>query len=79
MTAKSWKNISKFRLFTIVALSVLTSLSLTLNESLWTPKEIISAILQASIAGFAYLQCPTIRLTADKVLEETCDDDRRKN
>jgi hypothetical protein len=62
MATKSWKNISKFRLFTIVALSLLTSLSLTMTDELWKLKDIVAAIMQAAIAGFAYLQCPTIKL-----------------
>jgi hypothetical protein len=61
MATKSFKDVSKFRLFTIVGFSLLTSLSLSMNDSLWTLKEIVSAILQAGIAGFAYLQCPTIK------------------
>lgn len=65
MPTKNWKSISKFRLFTIVGFSLLTSLSLTLNDEFWTVKEIISAVLQASIAGFAYLQCPTIKTKPD--------------
>lgn len=61
MATKTWKTVSKFRLFTIVGFSLLTSLSLTLGDELWTAKEIVTAILQAGIAAFAYLQCPTIK------------------
>lgn len=61
MATKSFRDISKFRLFTIVGFSLLTSLSLSMQESFWTGKEIISAVLQAGIAGFAYMQCPTIK------------------
>jgi hypothetical protein len=64
MPTKSWKSISKFRLFTIVGFSLLTSLSLSISDELWTVKEIVTAILQAGIAAFAYLQCPTIRQAA---------------
>lgn len=60
MSTKSWKSISKFRLFTIIGFSLITSLSLTITDDLWKPKEFISAFLQAGIAAFAYLQCPTI-------------------
>lgn len=60
MPTKTWKSIGKFRLFTIVFLSLLTSLSLSISDNLWTLKDIVLAFLQASIAGFAYLQCPTI-------------------
>lgn len=63
MATKTWKSVSKFRLFTIVGFSVMTSLSLSMGESLWTIKDAVSAILQAAIAGFAYLQCPTIKET----------------
>lgn len=70
MPTKNWKSVSKFRLFTIVGFSLLTSLSLTLNEEFWTIKEIVSAILQASIAGFAYLQCPTMNLKESEARDE---------
>lgn len=60
MAVKTWKSISKFRLFTIVALSLLTSLSLTMTDELWKLKDVAAAAMQAAIAGFAYLQCPTI-------------------
>ncbi|MDB5478807.1 MAG: hypothetical protein JWM96_1302 [Alphaproteobacteria bacterium] len=65
MATKTWKSISKFRLFTIVALSLLTSLSLTLGDELWTLKDVVSAVMQAAIAGFAFLQCPTISKTPE--------------
>lgn len=58
---KTWKQISKFRLFTIVALSLLTSLSLSMTDDLWKARDLFGAFLQAAIAGFAYLQCPTIK------------------
>jgi hypothetical protein len=61
MPTKTWKSVGKFRLFTIVFLSLLTSLSLSMNDELWKTKDVVSAILQALIAGFAYLQCPTIK------------------
>ena len=66
MPDKHWKNINKFRLFTIVGLSLLTSLSLSMNDELWRVREVVTAILQASIAGFAYLQCPTFKISADE-------------
>ncbi len=62
MLTKTWKNISKFRLFTIVFLSLLTSLSLSMTDDLWRARDLVAAILQAAIAGFAYLQCPTIKV-----------------
>ncbi|MGI8849357.1 MAG: hypothetical protein ACR2HT_04235 [Pyrinomonadaceae bacterium] len=71
MPTKNWKCVSKFRLFTIVGFSVLTSLSLSINDSLWTMKDVISAVLQALIAGFAYLQCPTIK-TPDEPKKGEC-------
>lgn len=67
MPTKTWKSISKFRLFTIVALSLLTSLSLTMTEDLWKLKDVVAAIMQAAIAGFAYLQCPTINKEEEKI------------
>jgi len=57
---KSWREISKFRLFTIVGFSVLTSLSLSISDELWKTKDIILAFLQAGITAFAYMQCPTM-------------------
>ena len=61
MATKSFKDISKFRLFTILGFSLLTSLSLTIKDDFWAAKDILAAFLQAGIAGFAYLQCPTIK------------------
>lgn len=62
MAEKTWKTVSKFRLFTIVMLSLLTSLSLSMSgEHLWNTRDLVAAFLQAAIAGFAYLQCPTIK------------------
>ncbi len=61
MPTKTWKSISKFRLFTIVFLSLLTSLSLSMTDELWRARDLVAALLQAAIAGFAYLQCPTIK------------------
>ena len=60
MSQKSWSEISKFRLFTIICLSLLTSLSLSMGDELWKLKDLVSAFLQAAIAGFAYMQCPTV-------------------
>lgn len=33
-------------------------------------KEVVSALLQAGIAGFAYLQCPTIKSADDATAPE---------
>ena len=60
MAQKSWSEISKFRLFTLVCLSLLTSLSLSMSDELWKIRDVVSALIQAAIAGFAYMQCPTI-------------------
>lgn len=60
MPTKTWKSISKFRLFTMVALSLLTSLSLSITDELWRVKDIVLAILHGGITAFAYLQCPTM-------------------
>lgn len=61
MATKSFHDISKFRLFTIIGFSLLTSLSLTMKDDFWAAKDILAAFLQAGIAGFAYMQCPTIK------------------
>lgn len=66
MPTKTWKSISKFRLFTIVFLSLLTSLSLSMTDELWRARDLVAAVLQAAIAGFAYLQCPTIKVKETK-------------
>lgn len=66
MPVKTWKSINKFRFFTIVFLSLLTSLSLSITEDLWTAKDSLSAVMQALIAGFAYLQCPTIGVPGNR-------------
>lgn len=72
MPTKNWKCVSKFRLFTIVGFSLLTSLSLSINDSLWTLKDVVAAFLQAAIAGFAYLQCPTIKTKPDASGDKEC-------
>jgi len=72
MPTKNWKCVSKFRLFTIVGFSLLTSLSLSINDSLWTLKDVVAAFLQAAIAGFAYLQCPTIKTKPDEPENKEC-------
>jgi hypothetical protein len=59
-TMKSFADVNKFRLFVIVGFSILTSLSLSMKDNFWMPKDVMSAILQAGIAAFAYMQCPTI-------------------
>jgi hypothetical protein len=66
MPTKTWKNVNKFRLFVVVTLSLLTSLSLTLGNETVTAKEITLAFLQAGIAGMAYLQCPTMQNVENK-------------
>ena len=68
--SKSWKRVNKFRLFTIVGLSILTSLSLSLGEEIWKLREVITAFLQAGIAAFAYLQCPTFTAKQSDEKEE---------
>lgn len=70
MAQKSWSEISKFRLFTIICLSLLTSLSLTLSDELWKMRDLVSALLQAAIAGFAYMQCPVIQTAEEEEEEE---------
>ena len=62
MADKNWHDINKFRLFTIVGLSLLTSLSLSMGgDEIWTLRELVTAVLHALIAGFSYLQCPTFK------------------
>jgi hypothetical protein len=70
MATKTWKDISKFRLFTMVSLSLLTSLSLSITDELWRVKDIILALLHAGITAFAYLQCPTLTKDQKKEGEE---------
>ena len=70
MAQKSWSEISKFRLFTIICLSLLTSLSLTLGDELWKARDFLSAFLQAAIAGFAYMQCPVMERREKEIENE---------
>lgn len=55
--ATSWKGANKFRLITIICLSLLTSAASVdiENVSLGT---MFYMLVQAGIAGFAFLQCP---------------------
>lgn len=58
--AQHWKDVNLFRLFVVVGLSLATSATVYFGDSVLTGAEIFNGVLQASIAGFAFLQCPEI-------------------
>ncbi len=56
--AQSWAVANKFRLFVIVVMSILTSVA-ALPVDGFTTRTIVGLCLQAGIAGFAFLLCPS--------------------
>ncbi len=54
----SFKGVKWFRLFVIVSISFLASMMFNLGDEILTSVEIFRTAIQASIAGFAFLQCP---------------------
>ena len=55
---KTFKQVSWFRLFVVVGLSLATSLSMFFGDEILSRGEIFNTILQAAIVGFSFLQCP---------------------
>ena len=55
---KTFKQVSWFRLFVVVGLSLATSLSMFFGDEILSRGEIFNTILQAVIVGFSFLQCP---------------------
>ena len=56
--AESWAVANKFRLFVVVVLSVVTSTA-AIPSGGFTVRAVVGLVLQAAIAGLAFLQCPT--------------------
>ena len=54
----SFKTIKWFRLFTVVSISFLASMIFNLGDEILSNMEIWRTLIQALIAGFAFLQCP---------------------
>ena len=59
--ARTWKQVSWFRLFVIIALSFLTSMIFNLDDGALSAVEVSKTLIQALIAGFAFLQCPELQ------------------
>lgn len=57
--ATSWKNVNKFRLLTVIALSLLASVATAAGRESFSSWDVIQLFTQAGIAGFAYMQCPS--------------------
>lgn len=57
--AESWAGTNKFRLFVIVVLSLLTSVA-SIPSGGFTARGIVGLVVNAAIAGFAYLLCPSV-------------------
>lgn len=55
---RTFRSVNWFRLFIVVGLSLCTSAAMFFGDEVYTRGEIFNSILQASIAGFAFLQCP---------------------
>lgn len=62
--ARSWKSANKFRLFMICMVSLLVSFVGINAAGQWTIPAVITAVLNASLAGAAFLQCPGDRVAA---------------
>ena len=56
--AQHWKDVNWFRLFVVVGLSFLASMMFNLEDNAIALIEIARTAIQASIVGFAFLQCP---------------------
>ena len=68
-----FRDVNFFRLTTIVGLSVITNLIFFLADEMLTNSEAVLIILQTSLAGFSFLQCPEAGIRHDSKLN-----DRRK-
>lgn len=55
---KTLKSVNWFRLVIVAGLSICTSLAMFYSDEILTKGEIFNTLLQAGIAGFAFLQCP---------------------
>lgn len=55
---RTFRSVNWFRLFVVIGLSLTTSAAFFYGDEVLTKAEIFSTILQASIASFAFLQCP---------------------
>ena len=66
---RTWKQVNWFRFLTIVGISFLTSIIFNLDDGIFSFIEVVRTIVQALIAGFAFLQCPELatRITEDKI------------
>jgi hypothetical protein len=57
---RTWKQISGFRLFVVVGLSLTTSAALFFADEDFSKKEIFNTLIQAGIVAFSFLQCPEL-------------------
>lgn len=55
---KTFKQVNWFRLFVVVGMSLVTSLTTFYGDEILTKGELFMTIMQASIVGFSFLQCP---------------------
>ena len=58
---RTFKQISWFRLFVVVGLSLTTSASMFFGDEILTRGEIFNTLIQAAIVAFSFLQCPEMR------------------
>jgi len=58
--AQNWRDVNWFRFVVVVGLSFLTSMIFNLGDEHLSILESARTLIQALIAGFAFLQCPEI-------------------
>lgn len=68
--AQSFAEVSWFRFFVIISISFLASMMFNLNDEFLSSVEITRTIIQALIAGVAFLQCPSLSVTAPGMMQK---------
>ncbi|MDQ3750428.1 MAG: hypothetical protein M3367_15645 [Acidobacteriota bacterium] len=68
--AQTFAEVSWFRFFVVVSISVLASMMFNLEDDWLSGVEIARTVIQGLIAGVAFLQCPSITPTARTVKPE---------
>lgn len=68
---KTWKGVNWFRLCIVVGLSLTTSMAMFFGDEMLTRAEIFNSLLQASIVGFSFLQCPEDGMPMQRRTDET--------
>ena len=63
---RTFRQVSWFRLFVVVGMSLVTSLATFYGDEILTKGELFTGAMQACIVAFSFLQCPEMQNNGGK-------------